>query len=67
MPPILLSLPTILSAAKEIFGVGQTLYAYVGKLRDAARQNAEWTDAQDAAFSAQVRAAGLEPHWQSGD
>lgn len=62
--PLLLSLPTILSAAKEVFGVGATLYAYVGKLRDAARQNAEWTDAQDAAFAEQVRQAGLDPAWQ---
>lgn len=65
MPPLLLSLPSILSAAKEVFGVGQQLYAYVSKLRDAARQNAEWTDAQEEAFRQQVRDAGLEPHWQS--
>ncbi len=64
MPPLLLSLPSILTAAKEIFGVGKTLYAYVAKLRDVARQNAEWTDAQDAAFADQVRQAGLDPAWQ---
>lgn len=64
MPPILLALPTILSAAKEVFGVGQTLYAYVAKLRDAARQDAEWTEAQDAHFAAQLREAGLDPAWQ---
>ena len=64
MPPLLLSLPTILSAAKEVFGVGRQLYSYVAALRDAARQNAEWTEAQDAHFAEQVRAAGLDPAWQ---
>ena len=67
MPPLLLSLPAILSAAKEVFGVGKQLYDYVVKLRDVARQNAEWSEAQDAAFAEQVRAAGIEPHWQPRD
>ena len=34
MPPLLLSLPTILSAAKEVFGLGRQLYSYVAALRD---------------------------------
>lgn len=67
MPPLLLALPAILSAAKEIFGVGRQLYAYVAALRDAARQNAEWTDAEEARFAEQVRAAGLDPAWQTRD
>ena len=64
MPALLLSLPTILAAAKEVFGVGQALYAYVLKLRTAARQAGEWTAEQDAAFDAHLAAAGLDPVWQ---
>lgn len=64
MQPILLALPTILSTAKEVFGVGRELYTYVNKLRSAAQQDAEWTEAQDAHWQQQIRDAGLEPHWQ---
>lgn len=62
---LLASLPTVLTAAKEVFGVGADLYRYVTKLREAARQDAEWTPEQEAAFDAALADAGLQDHWRA--
>lgn len=62
---LLASLPTVLTAAKEVFGVGADLYRYVTKLREAARQDAEWTPAQEAEFDRVLNEAGLQAHWRA--
>lgn len=62
--PLLLNLSTILATAKEVFGAGHALYIYVQKLRQAARQSDEWTDAHEAAFERELELAALDPAWQ---
>ena len=62
---ILSSLPTFLNIAKEVFGVGADLYRYVSRLREVARQDAEWTPAQEAEFDRVLNDAGLQEHWQA--
>ncbi len=56
---------TVIATAKEVFGVGAELWRYVSKLREAARQSAEWTAEQDAEFDRALTEAGIQAHWQT--
>lgn len=52
-----LLIPIIVDLSREVFRA-------VNESRAAARQNAEWTAAEDAAFAAKLAATVALPHWQ---
>lgn len=54
---ILSQLPSIISAAKDI-------YEYVGKVRAAAMQAGEWTPEYEIQFQELLNSAKSAPEWQ---
>lgn len=62
---ILLALPTIIQAGKEVFGVTAEFMRYINKLRETARQDREWTNEAEAEFDALLDEAGLAEHWKA--